>query len=205
MIPQKRGSRVAEFFEDNVFGGINEFWLKMRARLSGKPYVGTERRGHSVSRRQGRSAVWAPSSDALRAVERENRLASNEVRLNLRFPSGSAQRKGMQTTGGTLILSNKTIVDSNADSKPSPLSLEPVSEPLQEGMGEIQNGDETSNGSLESDSVIVQNEAAAAISHLSDEDKLVPPEPPVSPPSDVLIGGVSIVPPLEDAPEGGKK
>jgi hypothetical protein len=53
--------------------------------------------------------------------------------------------------------------------------------------------------------VIVQNEAAAAISHLSDQDKMIPPEPPVSPPSDVSIGGVSIVPPLEDSSEGGKK
>jgi diadenylate cyclase len=201
LIPQKRVSRVAEFFQGGLFADINVMWLKMRARFGGKPYVGAERRSRSSERRYGSSASWIPSAEALQAVERENRLAANEVRLNLRFPGGAPQRKSMQTSGGTLIFSKQNLAGSQVASAPPRTSEALSSSSARMDLGEIQNADGGQSAPLESDSVMVQNEAAAAISHLSEEDRLVPPEPPASPPCDVSIGGVSIMPPLEATSE----
>jgi hypothetical protein len=62
---------------------------------------------------------------------------------------------------------------------PQPLSEDPVSIPM------------------ETPSVIEQNEAAAALSQFGPEERFVPPEPPMPPPRDVSIGGVSLNPPVE--------
>jgi diadenylate cyclase len=200
LLPQKRASRLALILENKVFYSWNLFVLRARSFMSGKPYKGPERRSRSSAERKGMhpSASWTPNRDTLSAVERENRLASNELRMNLRFPGSAPQKRTFQTVGGVVVLSNQasgTVHSEVPCEQPAsdlPLSQHPdshFSQPMSE---------EPTSVPAESASVLDQNEAAAALSQFGPQDRFLPPEPPMPPPRDVSIGGVSLNPPVED-------
>ncbi len=198
LVPQKRVSRLAAFLENRVFFSWNLFVLRARAFVGGRPYKGPERRARSSDNRNVRSSAWAANKNTLSAVERENRLAANELRLNLRFPGAVPQRKTFQSAGGVIVLSNSSenLRGQQFSSQPqSGMPLESAdTQNLHQPMSE-----EPASIQPDGTSVLEQNEAAASLSQFGPDERFVPPEPPTPPPRDVSIGGISLNPPVEPA------
>jgi diadenylate cyclase len=197
LVPQKRASRLAVLLENRVFYAWNTWALRMRAFVSGKPYKGPERRTRTAAeRRNMHASAWSPNRDTMTAVERENRLASSELRLNLRFPGSIPQRRTFQSAGGVVVLSNAERSRSRAGNSDLPQSEAPM-ENADGSHPPLSMSEEPVSIPMESPSVMEQNEAAAALSQFGPEERFVPPEPPTPPPRDVSIGGVSLNPPVE--------
>jgi diadenylate cyclase len=197
LVPQKRSSRIAVFLENRIFYSWNVFVLRARAFVSGKPYKGPERRSRTGSeRRNMHTSAWTPNRDTMTAVERENRLASNELRMSLRFPGSVPKRRTFQSTGGVVVLSSPEKSAAHSKERDVPMSESPM-ESADVSVPPQPLSEEPVSIPLEAPSVIEQNEAAAALSQFGPEERFVPPEPPMPPPRDVSIGGVSLNPPVE--------
>ncbi len=205
LMPQMERRRGRLRFTDS----LGQAWDRVREKLTPQPTPGNPTAADARSRARERERERdAEHHDAMRAAEYENRLASlghpgPGPAIELRFPRHSrlrtakADARGMifselgSTPGGVVIRppidfgggeSNsehmgvgRDVLDAASDTEPSEGSA-PLGEP--EGYA--------------------QNKAAKALSHLSAEDRFVPPRmPPPPPPRDVSIGGVPLNPPLD--------
>lgn len=172
LMPQKRVSRVGLMLENRVFYPLNTISLKIRAFVSGKPYKGAERRSRTgPERRSVQNSIWTPPRDTMSAVERENRLASNELRLNLRFPGSVPQRRTFQSAAGVVVLSNSSAArtNENAGTQPhSDLALESAdAENIPQG---LEVNPASSPPESDTGSVLEQNEGAVALSQFGPQD-----------------------------------
>jgi uncharacterized protein (TIGR00159 family) len=204
LLPQRSNSDLALFMQNRLFIPVNTLYIRVRSWMTGqKPYAGVERRRRGTERRSVASVAWHGDTDTVRAVARENRLAANEVRMNLRFPGSVPQSGSFRPMGGTVVLSNQVARVREAAREEAPLS----SLPPQEVVGMVDEvavlhemSEADGSPSLTpTQTGVEQNEAAASLTQLRPEDRLVPPESrPTPPPIDVSIGGVALHPPLEE-------
>ena len=187
-----RRTHVGWFAQNRFFYRLNMFSLRMRsAFFRRRPFRGNERRQRTTTdRRLQHAYAWGGDHDTIRAVERENRLASNEVRMNLRFPGAVAQSQNFRSFGGSVVLAPK-----NRNETPRHSEEENHDTSLPEMESDL--NDDGNSNLPPAPTALEQNEAAQALIDLGPEDRMVPPELPTPPPRDVSIGGVSLNPPLE--------
>lgn len=186
-------------------GGVGRAFDSLRRAVTGRRvWAG---RGAMAGRRAGGASLSAENAEALRATEYENRLASlgtPSPTLELRFPRYARVKTAKADPAG-LVFSElgrdaarergAVVIRSAAPTGPEDYTASDDAPPEDTVVGTDDGKGDAGGGGP---SGYAQNRAAQALSHLSPEDRFVPPVPPSPPPRDVSIGGVSLNPPLDE-------
>jgi diadenylate cyclase len=213
LLPSQDRGQFARAIERSLFRKMNAFSLRIVNMFrSRRIYLGNERRRPKVDRRyETDSAHRNTVSD----VELENKLASTESRLSLRFPS-SSPIKIAKADGTNLILSSSgdstratgsegSGMRKGGNRRSDPLSFNRSGRMMDEMiLGTVLSDDfddeivehsqkDRNDGLTEG---MMENEALKGLVQLGPEDKFNPPDAPIPPPQNVSIGGVSLEPPL---------
>ena len=191
-------------------------WERVRDKLTPQPVPSKARAQSDAKPRQRErdKEREAEQAEALRAAEFENRLAAighPGPALELKFPRYARMRTA-KADGSKLVFSELggarggVVIrgragqagagdgEGNAEAE----EIEALTQTIASSHAEPPGDDEGESGE-ETSGPYSKNKAAQALSHLSAEDKFVPPHlPPSPPPRDVSIGGVSLNPPLDD-------
>ncbi len=219
LMPQMERRRGRRWFGTS----FATLWERVRDMLTPQPLPSRsgrlqEGRARPAERNRERDAE---QSEALRAAEFENRLASLGApghNLELKFPR-YARLKSANADGRKLVLSElgpvvgrglgggmgagagSGVIIRGRDAQGRP----DTDTDDEEDLSELSSGpssldsDVENSGHDEHSPGYSRNKAAQALTHLSAEDKFVPPHaPPSPPPRDVSIGGIPLNPPLDN-------